>query len=793
MKDDENNSDLNNSSFGSNDNDYSSDLEDLPEYERELILAKRHEEYMKKKHRKILLKKVNIDNKIEKNESDNNISNKKTTQKKSKKKSTETSTKYNIASTPIGSNKAQNVDTTKKDRDTKDDKEESDYSENDEDSEANIKRKLKKKQTSPLVSNKDKGKKKLKNLGKEEKKADSKNKHKSWTGKNYTTSSYESSPTYSDKSYRKKKSRKDNNAPIVSEHNKKKLARNNNYNISSQDESKTDKYIGDEKTKIKSKLGKSHTINDDKCGDSNKILNDKEEDLLKKNKKKKQVRDTSEEMATLFDKKKDDRSHEYISSGKGGQIKSSTKYPNDQDKNLFNNLKKKKKNELFDKSESPVKDPETPERLIQLYKEEKKIKLDIYKYMTYEIINYFQLKKTFLLDMSEHINFPYYVIGHVVKIDDLPKLINVSDYAKNKNYSNNNITSAEKNKNIFFIKNVIKCDSYFCIDRYTNVKFEISHLDNLKNINFFKKIKKLMNKNKKIEASELDNIENSNIDSTYICDINNISDEKLTIDEYNHLKLLSINTEILQNFNIFLKEKIEDLKNFHYTEKQIQDLVEMKKKKSFYEIFQNNKTIDALPISRIVVQREICSLLREIDTLNYSKKKINDIYMISKINRQIDDLTKKKDILREQLEKTRNTLASMKSQESISYETGKTIPQKKFTKPYYNSGLSDDHFKKIIGDEKKNIADMANHINDEKRNFNSHITNKIVDLPMDSHNKIMYHFLHGSLQSSEELFNDSLKIHDEYDFFGVNMDKYVTSFDILKKNMNKQEENCKTN
>lgn len=27
----------------------------------------------------------------------------------------------------------------------------------------------------------------------------------------------------------------------------------------------------------------------------------------------------------------------------------------------------------------------------------------------------------------------------------------------------------------------------------------------------------------------------------------------------------------------------------------------------------------------------------------------------------------------------------------------------------------------------------------------------------------------------------------------VNIDKYVTSFDILKKNMNKQEENCKTN
>ncbi|ETB61751.1 hypothetical protein, variant [Plasmodium yoelii 17X] len=758
MKDDENNSDINNSSIGSNYNDDYSDLEDLPEYERELILAKRHEEYMKKKHRKILLKKINVDNKIEKNESDN----KKTTQKKSKKKSTEECTKYNINNTPIESNKTKSAVIVKR---IKNDKEETDYSDNYENSE--IKRKTKKKQTSSLVSNKDQGKKKLRNLEKEEKKKDPKNKHK-----NYTSSSYESSSIYSDKSYRKKKSRKDNNIPIISENSKKRLIRNKNYNSSSQDENQNDKYIGDEK--VKSKLGKNYTIsenkikNDDKYDDDdNKIINDKEEELL--NKKKKKGWDTSEEITTLLNKKRDDRSHEYISSGKSIQIKNNTKYSNDQDKTIFNDLKKKKKNENFEKSQSPVKDTETPERLIQLYKEEKKIKLDIYKYMTYEIINYFQLKKTFLLDMSEHINFPYYVIGHVVKIDDLPKLIKTSDYAKNKNYSNNNITGIEKNKNIFFLKNVIKCDSYFCIDRYTNIKFEISHLDNLKNINFFKKIKKLMNKNKKIGINELDNIKNNNIDTTYICDINNISDEKLTTDEYNHLKLYSINTEILKKFNIFLKEKIEDLKNFHYTEKQIQDLVEMKKKKSFYEIFQNNKTIDALPISRIVVQREICSILREIDTLNYSKKKINDVYMISKINKQIDELTKKKDILREQLEKTRSTLTSMKTQDSISYETGKTISPKKFAKSYYNSGLTDDNFKNIIGDEKKNIADMANHINDEKKNFNSYITNKIFDLPMDSHNKIMHHFLHGSLQSSEELFNDNLKIHDdEYDLFGGN-------------------------
>lgn len=42
---------------------YTSELDDLPEYERELILAKRHEEYMKKKHRRMLLKNLHIDEK----------------------------------------------------------------------------------------------------------------------------------------------------------------------------------------------------------------------------------------------------------------------------------------------------------------------------------------------------------------------------------------------------------------------------------------------------------------------------------------------------------------------------------------------------------------------------------------------------------------------------------------------------------------------------------------------------------------------------------------------------------
>lgn len=62
----------------------------------------------------------------------------------------------------------------------------------------------------------------------------------------------------------------------------------------------------------------------------------------------------------------------------------------------------------------------------------------------------------------------------------------------------------------------------------------------------------------------------------------------------------------------------------------------------------------------------------------------------------------------------------MKSQDSISYETEKTIPQKKFTKSYYNSGLTDDYFKKIIGMNLYSYYMQNNVINFV--HFNTHIS-----------------------------------------------------------------------
>lgn len=154
----------------------------------------------------------------------------------------------------------------------------------------------------------------------------------------------------------------------------------------------------------------------------------------------------------------------------------------------------------------------------------------------------------------------------------------------------------------------------------------------------------------------MDEIKSNEYYETYICDMNNISDQKFTIDEYNHIKLFSIDLDVLKTFHLFLKEKNEDLKNFRYTEKQLQDLFEKKKQKSFYEIYTNNKSIDNLPITRITVQREICSIQREIDKLNFDKKKtnVNDTYTLSKLNNQINELTKKINILRGNLDKARS-------------------------------------------------------------------------------------------------------------------------------------------
>ncbi|VWU53310.1 conserved protein, unknown function, partial [Hepatocystis sp. ex Piliocolobus tephrosceles] len=184
----------------------------------------------------------------------------------------------------------------------------------------------------------------------------------------------------------------------------------------------------------------------------------------------------------------------------------------------------------------------TPERLIHLYKEEKKKKLNMYTYMTYEIITYFQLKKTFLLDMSEHINFAYYAIGHIIKVNDLSRLINILTVIKNeeKNKKNSTISNnvddpilnekKNRTKQIFFIINIIKCERYVCTDRYTNIKFEIVPFEKVTDLKIFKRLKNNMIKNKKITIDELDKKKNL---VTYICDLNNILDDKLTVDEYN--------------------------------------------------------------------------------------------------------------------------------------------------------------------------------------------------------------------------------------------------------------------
>lgn len=274
--------------------------------------------------------------------------------------------------------------------------------------------------------------------------------------------------------------------------------------------------------------------------------------------------------------------------------------------------------------------------------------------MTYDIITYFQLKKTFLLDMCEHVHFSYHVIGHMIKIIDISKLNKVTNQdVQNTNNKKKIDTANENKKKIFFITNVIKSEPYFSTDRNTNIKFEVAHLENLAHSKFFKKIKNIMYQNKKIS---MDEIKSNEYYETYICDMNNISDQKFTIDEYNHIKLFSIDLDVLKTFHLFLKEKNEDLKNFRYTEKQLQDLFEKKKQKSFYEIYTNNKSIDNLPITRITVQREICSIQREIDKLNFDKKKtnVNDTYTLSKLNNQINELTKKINILRGNLDKARS-------------------------------------------------------------------------------------------------------------------------------------------
>ncbi|SCQ17068.1 conserved Plasmodium protein, unknown function [Plasmodium ovale] len=826
MSRDDSNNDMNNSEDESNNENDTSDLEDLPEYERELILAKRHEEYMKKKHRRILLKNINIDHKIEGTHSDNNASgannknsgdvpvlskkgtltNNKTVTVKSKKKTPNSANKAdeidNAGAATQASIKKQTKRAAKTGKSAKSEREEvteqvGSSSEKEKNEFVSFHKEAEKEDESAHKHESD-DKSKCKSIPIRES-AHSENKG----NRTYRYHTYDSSPnSYTDSSYyEKKKSSKSKDK------NKKKVIRKTTYNKESKNrkddltshftdlpmDSKNDTGIEDGKkkenigeTKAKEKSKEERVATMDKHANELR-RNDKGDDSTRR-KKNAKVRRESEENKSVRNNKKEDRGDDDSTLTKHIQRNTYT-HSHDHGKKLFDDSKDV--GDGVGKREIFSKEPETPERLILQYKEEKKIKLDIYKYMSYEIITYFQLKKTFLLDMSEHVNFPYYVVGHMIKVNDISKLLKVSDIMKkmhgSKNIASGEITSKNNSmhekKKIFFIKNVLNSSNYFCIDRHTNIKFEIAHLENITNMNFFNKIKNTMNQNKKLSMNHL-TVEDNCV--TYVCDINNISDQKFTVDEYNFIKLFSINVEILKNFHLFLKEKIEDLKNFHYTEKQIQDLVEMKKKKSFYEIFENNKNIDSLPISRITVQREICSILRELDTLNYTKKKVKhqDVETIAKLNKQIDLLTKKKDILREQLDKARTNHISTKAQENFAQDKEKSATKEKAVKPYVHISRTDEFSKKFIGAEKKSIADIANYIYEEKRNFSNHITSTLFDQPMDIHNKIVHHFLHGSLQSSMVHFDVATrkKEEEEHMIFGINIEKHVTTFDEMKKN-----------
>ncbi|CRH02678.1 conserved Plasmodium protein, unknown function [Plasmodium relictum] len=770
--------DIDDSLDSSNKENDMDDLEDLPEYERELILAKRHEEYMKKKHRSMLLKNVSIDTNLEQHYSDDNNThtlnkksnlNNKSLQLKSKKQNATNEKVENDKINKKSSNyKKHKKLTTKIGKNTKQqDKEETNY----------VKSSESKKKSDSFIQN-DKRSLKLS--------VDNNNKHKNITSKknndlenidkDYNGDSYEKlSGTYSSSYYKKKKLKREEKASLSNEENKNRKSNKDNNNRITTDKNEiaisSNKVSGSlEETKMaeKSKYMKNNKSERElEKQHSELYTNDKSDDIIKK--KKLNLKKDSEKSFVNNNNIKNHKNESFI-------------YSNDQQKKIFDDSKEM--DELMRK-EKHSKEQETPERLIFLYKEEKKMKMDIYKYMTYEIITYFQLKKTFLLDMSEHVNFPYYVVGHIIKIIDNNKLIKVSNLLKNQHKNNIQETNKSNNllnekKKLFFITNVINSENYFSLDRHTNVKFEIVHLENLSDLHFFSKIKNIMNQNKKISINELclENYE------TYVCDMNNISDQKLTVDEYNFIKLFSVNLEILKNFHIFLKEKIEDLKNFHYTEKQIQELVEMKKKKSFNEIFMNNKNIDTLPISRITVQREICSILREIDTLNYAKRRIkDDTHTLSKINNQIELLTKKKDILREHLEKTRTNIVS-KSNEHFTQEKEKNLTRGKSLKNYLKTSMNDEISNKFLGVEEKNISDLSNYMYEEKRTFNNFVTSKFFDLPLSIHYKIVNHFLLGNLQNNDKVFysDTNEKKVEDHNLFGIHINKYVTMFDDVKKN-----------
>ncbi|SPJ11454.1 conserved Plasmodium protein, unknown function [Plasmodium sp. DRC-Itaito] len=744
---------------------YTSELDDLPEYEREVILAKRHEEFMKKKHRRMLLKNLHIDEKSKGNiHDDTNKSVETSNKRKGKLNNKKLKLKKKLYESDEGEEKEEN--------DNNDNDQYDNIYQSDEDRK---KGNNKKKEQNKKIKGENetynidsisyvkykKGKIKIledddeKNHDDEKKETDIID-HVSVTDDSYTDSSY--------KNKKKSKYKKDETNQTDKTSKIYKTDKTNKTNVSIKTKKHREDYSDDHMDDYHSASSYGHEKSSDV--------------YYKKKEKKLQLKVISEESHLDNTKNK---------TGKGLNKILIEKKKKKKDIHIIDSVHKNKDEgkdvitDIYEKNEKNNKDkepelPQTPERLIHLYKEEKKIKMDIYNYMTYDIITYFQLKKTFLLDMCEHVHFSYHVIGHMIKIIDTSKLNKVT---------NQDVQNTNNKKKIFFITNVIKSEPYFSTDRNTNIKFEVAHLENLAHSKFFKKIKNIMYQNKKIS---MDEIKSNEYYETYICDMNNISDQKFTIDEYNHIKLFSIDLDVLKTFHLFLKEKNEDLKNFRYTEKQLQDLFEKKKQKSFYEIYTNNKSIDNLPITRITVQREICSIQREIDKLNFDKKKTNtnDTYTLSKLNNQINELSKKINILRGNLDKARKNHAAMKSNEQFAQEKN-VIKEKSRTNT--KSALRDDITNKFLGVNEMDISYFSKQIYDEKTNFNNMISSKFINLPLDVHHKVVHHFLLGTMQNNDTVFYDdpSHKIKKELDveidkLLGLHVNSHITLFDDIKKN-----------
>ncbi|CAA9991045.1 conserved Plasmodium protein, unknown function [Plasmodium knowlesi strain H] len=830
--------------------DEMSDLEDLPEYERELILAKRHEEHMIKEHRRILLKKVKPQPQVEKTDQDDDanyvvqggksvttVAGSKAALGKAKKKvASALMDKANVSgrSTKEGATaeKKKNKQSSKTGRGgtTASSAMERDLHRNESCDEI---RKGKDSSLSPIQE------KEATKWGENEKSDYQADRVKSGTEgdgvkgkaltKVYSDTADSSVSDYS--SHKKKSVKKGKKKKERDLHTKEGVIKH--FDVTTSEE-RNDLYSNEK-------------------GEKREDWNRRKK-VLKKGSHLYERKKAPSDKSSFSDDSRDSRYSHYSRSSLGSrrirvrekkareghtQSRSDTK-DHHEGKKLFEDSKDGSEDYGAGKGEQFAKETITPERLIQLYKEEKKIKLEVYKYITYEIITYFQLKKTFLLDMSEHVNFPYHVIGHLVKVNDANLLVKLSSEdrikndavgssgvgskplggtadgvknapteqrrkAKEINAPNEEVSNTttdeqaiQKNKkNIYFITNVIKSENYFCIDRHTNVKFELAHLENIENVNFFSRMKNQMVKNKKIYINEVTSPDNSSLlqgGSTFLCDLNNICDQKFSVDEYNCIKLFSIDLEVLKNFHQFLREKIEDLKNFRYTERQIEHLVEMKKKQSFHEIFSNKKSLDALPISRVTVQREICSIQREIDTLNYSKRKTNprDLHALSQLEQQIDALTRKKDILKGQLQKARTNLAPNKNTETVHHERDKNISKVKPLKNYRSGPRMEELPHKLLGvEERKGISQLANYIHEEKKSFINFLTGKFVDLPLHVHNKIVSHFLLGCLQKEQEYLDNPPEDSsddesgEDYHLFGVNIAGRVTPFEELKqKNFN---------